>query len=94
MITQVSSDELEDARGRHGGGDGNTDDDIVITAGCRAAKLRMERQGGGNGRVYTMALAVRDSTGNQSTATVQVMVPAGGAVSAVDDGPRYTVTCP
>jgi hypothetical protein len=94
VITRVTSDEPEDARGRHGGGDGHTEDDIVIAAGCQSTKLRMERQGGGNGRVYTIALAVRDSAGNPSTATVQVMVPADGSVSAVDDGPRYAVTCP
>ena len=99
VITQVTSDEPEDARGRSngrggGGGDGHTEDDIVIAADCRSTKLRMERQGGGNGRVYTIALAVRDGAGNRSATTVQVMVPANGSVSAVDDGPQYAVTCP
>jgi hypothetical protein len=94
VITQVTSDEPEDARGRHGGGDGHTEDDIVIATDCRSTKLRMERQSGGNGRVYTIALAVDDTAGNRSATTVQVMVPANGSVSAVDDGPRYTVTCP
>ena len=95
VITQVTSDEPEDARGRRGGGDGHTEDDIVIAADCRSTKLRMERRGGGNGRVYTIALAVRDSAGNRDRDDR----PGDGArepgsVSAVDDGPQYTVTCP
>jgi len=94
VITQITSDEPEDARGRGDGGDGHTEDDIVIAADCRSAKLRMERQGGGNGRVYTITLAARDVAGNRSATTVQVMVPVNGSVSAVDDGPQYAVTCP
>ena len=56
VITQVSSDEPED-----GVGDGNTLNDIVIGSDCRSTKLRLERRGGGNGRVYTIGLAVQDA---------------------------------
>jgi predicted outer membrane repeat protein len=49
VITYVTSDEPEDA---NGGGDGNTVDDIVIANNCKSVKLRAERDGGGNGRVY------------------------------------------
>jgi streptogramin lyase len=93
FISQVTSDELENS-----GGDGNTGNDIVIAAGCRSVQLRAERDGGGNGRVYTITFKVRDATGNTTTATAQVTVPksqdTGGA--AVDSGPQYTVTsaCP
>ena len=64
-------------------------------SGLRSAQLRIERQGGGNGRVYDIALHVQDPAGNRTATTVQVMVPANG-FGAIDDGPHYTVTsaCP
>ena len=65
VITEVSSDEPEDVKG---GGDGNTKDDIVIAPDCGSVDLRSERQGGGNGRVYTIHLAVTDAAGNEGTA--------------------------
>ena len=86
VITQVTSDEPVKAPSS-----GNTQNDIVIASDCRSAQLRIERQGGGNGRVYDIALHVQDPAGNRTTATVQVMVPANG-LGAVDDGPHYTVT--
>jgi len=92
VITRVSSDEPE-----NGCGDGNTLDDIVIGADCRSAALRVERTGGGNGRVYTIALHVVDLTGNRTEATVKVLVPPNGhSNTAVDDGPHFTVpsVCP
>src|SRR5205085_12156104 len=58
VITSVSSDEPEDV---HEGGDGNTLNDIVIAANCKSVQLRAERQGGGNGRVYTIVLKVTDA---------------------------------
>lgn len=92
VIAKVTSDELENS-----GGDGNTLNDIVIAADCKSVQLRSERDGGGNGRVYTITFRVRDSAGNVKTVTSKVYVPksqGGGAV--VDDGPKYTVTssCP
>ena len=90
VITQVTSDEPVNAPGS-----GNTQNDIIIASDCRSAQLRIERQGGGNGRVYDIALHVQDPSGNRTATTVQVMVPANG-LGAVDDGPHYTVTsaCP
>jgi hypothetical protein len=90
VITQISSDEAVNAPGT-----GNSPNDIVIASDCRSAQLRIERQGGGNGRVYDIALHVQDPAGNRTATTVQVMVPASG-LGAVDDGPHYTVTsaCP
>jgi endo-1,4-beta-xylanase len=90
VITKVSSDEPED-----GIGDGNTLNDIVIGADCRSAKLRLERSMVGNGRVYTFTLQIEDTAGNQTTASVKVMVPPNGCADTVDDGPQYTVpsTC-
>lgn len=94
VIAKVSSDEPEDALG---GGDGATLNDIVISADCKSVQLRAERQGGGNGRVYTILLKVKDAAGNTTTASVKVTVPKSqNGVPAVDDGPAYTVNgaCP
>ncbi len=86
VISKVTSDELEDAAGS---GDGNTLNDIVIAPDCKSLQLRAERDGGGDGRVYTITLQVRDSSGNVATAVRQVFVPRNG--QAIDSGPRYTV---
>ena len=91
VITAVSSDEPEDAPDN---GDGNTVNDIVITTDCRSVDLRAERQGGGNGRVYTIEVAVEDASGNVGVASFQVQVPHEVHGVAVDDGAAsgYTVT--
>jgi len=86
VITSVTSDEVEDARG---GGDGKTRNDMVIGDG--SVDLRAERQGGGNGRVYTIHLAVADGNGNSSEASYQVLVPHNSNSTAIDDGVAYTV---
>ncbi|HWN10344.1 MAG TPA: HYR domain-containing protein [Pyrinomonadaceae bacterium] len=91
VITQVTSDESE-----NGNGDGNTNNDIVIAANCKSLQLRAERQGSGNGRVYTILFSVKDGAGNTSTATAKVLVPKNANQTPVDSGPQYTVTgnCP
>jgi hypothetical protein len=91
-ITKASSDEPDNS-----GGDGSTIDDIVIAADCKSLKLRSERMGGGNGRVYTVTLTVTDAAGNVGTATAKVTVPhSQNGSPAVDDGPAHTVLsgCP
>ncbi|MBV9926934.1 MAG: hypothetical protein JOZ96_18090 [Acidobacteria bacterium] len=91
-IKKVTSDELENS-----GGDGSTLNDIVVAADCKSLKLRAERVGGGNGRVYTITLKVADASGNVGTATATVTVPnSQNGAAAVDDGPHYTVlsNCP
>jgi len=70
-ITGVSSNEPDDAKG---GGDGNTKNDIVIVDEG-TVKLRAERQGGGDGRVYTITLSATDGSGNTTQATCEVIVP-------------------
>jgi uncharacterized repeat protein (TIGR01451 family) len=93
FISKVTSDEVE-----NGNGDGNTSNDIVIAANCKSVQLRSERDGGGNGRVYTITFKVRDAAGNTTTATAKVTVPKnqGNNGAAVDSGVHYTVTsnCP
>ena len=88
VITEVSSDEPED-----GPGDG-TRDDIVIAPDCGSVQLRVERSGRGNGRFYTIGLRADDASGNPTFATARVIVPHNlfNALSAVDDGPSYSVT--
>jgi hypothetical protein len=84
VITKVSSDEPEDARGN---GDGNTLNDIVIAADCKSVQLRRERADELNGRVYTITVKVADASGNVRIASRTVTVPIGpGSGPAVDDG--------
>ena len=92
MISQVTSDELENSNG-----DGNTLNDIVIAGDCKSVQLRAERDGGGDGRVYTITFKVSDTSGNVGTATARVFVPKSqGRGPAIDSGPHYIVngSCP
>ncbi len=86
IITSVTSDEAEDASG-----DGNTQNDIVIGDDCQSVDLRAERQGGGNGRVYTVHVSATDGSGNVGEASFQVHVPHKKKNTATDDGSVYTV---
>ncbi|HSS21263.1 MAG TPA: Calx-beta domain-containing protein [Pyrinomonadaceae bacterium] len=90
-IQKITSDEVE-----NGNGDGNTLNDIVIAAGCKSAQLRSERDGGADGRVYTITFKVKDATGNFTTATAKVTVRKSPNTPAVDSGTHYTVNsaCP
>ncbi|HEY8151037.1 MAG TPA: chondroitinase-B domain-containing protein [Vicinamibacteria bacterium] len=68
-IVSVSSSETA-----NGPGDGNTDSDWQVTGDMTLA-LRAERAGGGDGRLYAIAIEGRDAAGNVRTATVTVGVP-------------------
>jgi len=72
VITGAQSSEPDNDIGV---GDGNTTDDIVVAPEGGWVKLRAERHGTGNGRVYTVHLAATDAWGNTGEATVQVVVP-------------------
>ena len=89
-IVKATSGEPEDALGE---GDGNTMDDMVIADDCKSIQLRKERQGGGNGRVYTIFLELDDGGGNTGYATCQVQVPHNIGETAIDDGMAYEVAC-
>jgi hypothetical protein len=93
VITSISSDEAQDAPGN---GDGKTLDDIVIAPDCRSFVVRAERAGDGDGRVYTINLAVTDGGGNTTTATVYVRVPhdqrGDGCDATLTPEAGYTVT--
>jgi hypothetical protein len=92
-ITRITSDELEDDKLVKGGlGDGDTCDDIVLT-GPMTADLRVERSGGGNGRVYTIFFDVSDTHGNVTSSSCKVSVPHDQSIpdAAPDDGCQYCV---
>jgi hypothetical protein len=92
-ITSVSSDEPENAPAL---GDGNTLNDIVIKD-PQTVDLRAERQGNGNGRVYTINYKVTDASGNTATGSSHVWVPHDiSNPIAIDDGAAagYTVKYP
>jgi hypothetical protein len=57
-----------------GTGGGDRAPDWVVT-GNLTLKLRAERSGKGNGRVYTIKVRCTDDSGNSSTKTVKVKVP-------------------
>ena len=90
LIDSVSSDEPEN---ENGVGDGDTWNDILFSDDCRNIMLRSERQGSGNGRVYTIYLSVEDAAGNKATAFRLVQIPHSKNKKSgiIDDGPAYVV---
>ena len=110
-ITKVTSDERDDDACRKDHDDHDADDDrechdghghettahdIAITSDCRSVALSAERDGGGNGRVYTIFVHVTDVAGNRANAVVKVVVPRNPDFPVIDDGPKFTVnsSCP
>jgi Secretion system C-terminal sorting domain len=63
----------------------------VIADDFRSVNLRSERSGVGNGRVYTIHVAVSDANGNVGTSSLQVHVQLDLDTPVVDDGPVYEV---
>jgi hypothetical protein len=89
-VVGVWADEPVDVQG---GGDGNTCPDAELAP----LRVRAERQGGGNGRVYHIRFRAEDGRGGTCEGTVRVCVPhdQGQGASCGDEGPRYDVTvCP
>jgi trimeric autotransporter adhesin len=83
-ITSVRQDEPT-----NGTGDGDTAIDAV-NAGPGAVRLRAERSGNGDGRVYTITFTVSDGKGGSCGGTVQVSVPKSASKPAVlSPGPGY-----
>ena len=68
-LVSVTSNEPD-----NGKGDGNTVDDIVIVDDL-TLKLRAERSGRGDGRIYTITYQATDDCGNTATADATVTVP-------------------
>jgi len=57
-----------------GHGSGHTSPDWIVLDDHHVL-LRAEREGGGNGRIYTIMITCTDSGGNSSTEEVEVTVP-------------------
>jgi len=88
IVDEISSDEPQNSTG-----DGNTADDILMRNDCKKVKLLAERQGSGNGRVYSVNIAVVDAHGNIGTAVITAEIPKSNGKNevTVDDGPVYIV---
>jgi hypothetical protein len=67
-VTSITSNEP-----LNGLGDGNTEVDYEIV-GDNLVRLRAERSGTGEGRLYTLTVTCTDGSGNTSTATTEVRV--------------------
>jgi hypothetical protein len=91
VIEKVTSDEAE-----NGPGSGNTTNDIAIATDCKSVQLRAEREGGGDGRVYTITFKVTDASGRVGRATARVVVLHNPGEAVTDSGVHYTVngSCP
>jgi DNA/RNA endonuclease G (NUC1) len=72
--TQVCSLSVSSNETVNGQGDGNTSADWQVL-GAHSVKLRAERAGGGNGRIYTITIRCTDGSGNIGSATTTVSVP-------------------
>jgi hypothetical protein len=68
-VTGVTSDEP-----LNGTGDGDTEPDWEIPS-AHAVRLRSERAGTGDGRIYTITITARDAANNTATGTTTVTVP-------------------
>lgn len=85
-FTWATSDEPDDDLG-----DGSTGGDIA-NLGCDGVDLRAERQGGGDGRVYTLGYVAKDHAGNVTEGSCTVVVPHDqGKHSGADSGEAYRV---
>lgn len=71
QIISIYSDEPEDAKGN---GDGDTLKDAIILSNVDF-KVRSERDGNGNGRVYGIVFKVFDNNGNSAQGICRIGVP-------------------
>ncbi|KFA93780.1 hypothetical protein Q664_07030 [Archangium violaceum Cb vi76] len=87
-ILRVTSDEVEDANGN---GDGRTCDDMVIVSPT-SVQLRSEREGTGDGRVYTLHYVVTNDAGVSAQSSCRVYVPHDqSGRTVVDSGVKFCV---
>ena len=68
-LVSVTSNEPD-----NGKGDGNTTNDILIL-GDTMFRLRAERSGTGQGRIYTITYRATDASGNSAEASITITVP-------------------
>jgi hypothetical protein len=88
-FTSATSDEPADASG-----DGAFEPDIAFDD-AESVRLRAERQGPENGRVYTLSWLARDTAGNEVAGNCTVEVPHDqSGRAAIADAPAYHVVAP
>jgi hypothetical protein len=81
-VTGVTQDEPV-----NGLGDGDDSPDAVLGPASHQVRLRAERSGTGDGRVYRIAVTVTDEFGLTCTGTVRVGVPHDQADAPIDSAP-------
>ena len=81
-VTGVTQDEPV-----NGLGDGDTSPDAVLGPLSNQVRLRAERSGTGDGRVYRIAVTVTDEFGLTCNATLRVAVPHDQDHAAIDSAP-------
>lgn len=81
----IQIDSVKQDEPSNGLGDGDTCPD-ALGIGSSTAKLRAERSGTGNGRVYTIFFTATDGRGGSCSGSVKVCVPRDRNSSCVDDG--------
>lgn len=87
QVTAVQQDEPQSAPGQ-----AQADPDAVIGGGGAPARLRAERAGGGDGRVYHIGFTARDASGRECNGNVQVCVPHHGGATCGDGGAQWDST--
>jgi hypothetical protein len=90
-VLSVSSDEADD---NDGNGDGCTEEDVDNMYVCDRVELRIECDGGLDGRVYTILLEARDPAGNTAGVPCYVHVKKNAASNVVEGPALYTLPCP
>ncbi len=85
QVTAIRQDEAVNAPGS-----GNTSPDGEIVG--NVARVRAERVGSGNGRVYHIYFTASDGNGGTCQGDITVGVPKSNGATAVDDGPLYDST--
>ncbi|WP_395806202.1 hypothetical protein [Archangium minus] len=76
----------------NGNGDGRTCEDMSIIVGKSFVQVRAEREGKGDGRVYTVYYSVTNDAGASTESTCRIYVPHDqSGRDVVNSGVKYCV---